>query len=109
MENLKQRWNLKSNWQVLTIILVFAITGSTAALISKPILQELGISKEAFPIFLYFLLYFVILFPIYQVLLVSIGYIFGQFQFFWNIEKKVLRALKLGFIIQLFEKKKGAK
>jgi len=55
MENLKQRWNLKSNWQVLTIILVFAITGSTAALISKPILQELGISKEAFPIIISFL------------------------------------------------------
>jgi hypothetical protein len=43
------------------------------------------------------------------VLLISIGFLFGQFQFFWNIEKKVLRALKLGFIIQLFEKKKGAK
>ncbi len=38
MKNLKQRWNLKSNWQVMTIILIFAITGSTAALISKPIL-----------------------------------------------------------------------
>lgn len=109
MKNLKQRWNLKSNWQVMTIILIFAITGSTAALISKPILQQLGITKDAFPVFLYFLLYFVILFPVYQVLLVSIGYLFGQFQFFWNIEKKVLRALKLGFIIQLFEKKKGAK
>ena len=109
MGNLKQRWNLKSNWQIIAIILVFAITGSTAAMLSKPILHWLGISKETHHIVLYILLYFVIIFPIYQVLLVSFGFLLGQFQFFWNFEKKLLRALKLGFIIQLFENKKGTK
>lgn len=109
MGNLKQRWNLKSNWQIIAIILVFAITGSTAAMLSKPILHCLGISKETHHIDLYILLYFVIIFPIYQILLVSFGFLFGQFQFFWNFEKKLLRALKLGFIIQLFENKKGTK
>jgi hypothetical protein len=109
MANLKQRWNLKNNWQVVVIILVFALTGSTAAMLSKPILNWLGISKDTHHLALYIPLYLVIIFPIYQVLLVSIGFIFGQFDFFWNFEKKLLRAMKLGFIIDLLEKKKGTK
>jgi len=45
MEKLKQRWGLKSNFQVVIILVVFAITGSTAAFISKPILTYLGIER----------------------------------------------------------------
>jgi hypothetical protein len=104
MGNFKDRWNITSNWQVFVIILVFAITGSTAAMISKPILHWLGISKETHHILLYLLLYILIIVPIYQVLLVGIGFIFGQFKFFWAFEKKMLRYMRLGFIIDFFEK-----
>ena len=104
MGNFKNRWNIKSNWQVFVIILVFAITGSAAAMISKPILHGLGITKETHHILLYALLYVVIIFPIYQILLVSIGFLFGQFKFFWSFEKKMLRSLKLGFFVDFFEK-----
>jgi len=105
MGNFKERWNITSNWQVFVIILVFAITGSTAAMISKPILHWLGISKETHHIVLYLLLYILIIFPIYQILLVGIGFLFGQFKFFWAFEKKMLRSMKLGFIVDLFENK----
>ncbi len=104
MGNFRTRWNITSNWQVFVIILVFAITGSTAAMISKPILHWLGITKETHHIALYLLLYILIIFPVYQVLLVAIGFLFGQFKFFWAFEKKMLRALKLGFIADFFEK-----
>ena len=104
MGNFRTRWNITSNWQVFVIILVFAITGSTAAMISKPILHWLGITKETHHIALYLLLYILIIFPVYQVLLVAIGFLFGQFKFFWAFEKKMLRALKLGFIADFFKK-----
>jgi hypothetical protein len=104
MGNFKERWNITSNWQVFVIILVFALTGSTAAMISKPILHWLGVSKETHHIVLYLLLYILIIFPIYQILLVGIGFLFGQFKFFWAFEKKMLRSMKLGFIVDLFEK-----
>lgn len=104
MGNFKERWKITSNWQVFVIILVFAITGSTAAMISKPILYWLGISKETHHILLYLLLYILIIFPIYQILLVAIGFLLGQFKFFWSFEKKILRCIKLGFIADLFEK-----
>jgi len=40
-----------------------------------------------------------LIFPIYQVLLVAIGFLFGQFKFFWAFEKKMLRSMKLGFLL----------
>ena len=104
MGNFKERWNITSNWQVFVIILVFAITGSTAAMLSKPILHWLGISKETHHIALYLLLYILIIFPVYQILLVTIGFVFGQFTFFWKFEKKLLRSVQLGFIANWLDK-----
>lgn len=106
MKNFKKRWNITSNWQVFIILVVFAITGSSAAILSKPILEFLGISKTSVSFVGYYLCYIVIIFPIYQILLVSFGFIFGQFTFFWKFEKKMLESMKLGFLISVFENKK---
>lgn len=103
MGNFKKRWNIKSNWQLFVIIVVFAITGSSAAYLSKPILSMFNITKETVSAWQYYPLYIVLVFPIYQVLLVSLGFIFGQFTFFWAFEKKMLRTCGFGF---LFSKKK---
>ena len=103
MGNFKERWNIKTNWQLFVIIVVFAVTGSSAAYLSKPILAFLGISKSN-P-WTYYPLYIILIFPVYQILLVGYGFIFGQFTFFWAFEKKMLRACRLGFIANWFEKK----
>lgn len=104
MSNFKQRWNITSNWQVFVILVVFAVTGSTSALLSKPILEFIGITKDTVSGWVYYPLYIILIFPVYQVLLVSFGFIFGQFKFFWAFEKKMLRSIKLGFIADYFEK-----
>ncbi|WP_130735024.1 DUF6787 family protein [Flavobacterium sp. J27] len=105
MNKLKQRWNITSNWQLVIIFIVFAITGSTAAYISKPITNTLGITKESMSLWLYWPLRLVLIFPLYQILLVLIGALFGQFKFFWEFEKKMLYKMKLGFIADYFDKK----
>ena len=105
MNNFKERWNIKSNWQLFAVILIFAITGSSAAYLSRPILALFGIAKETVSPWKYYPLYIILIFPVYQVLLVSFGFIFGQFAFFWAFEKKMLHACKLGFIADWFEKK----
>lgn len=104
MEKLKKRWGINSNFQLVVIFIVFAITGSTSAYLSKPVIQWLGISKEALSPWLYIPLRILIIFPVYQVLLVFFGFISGQFRFFWNFEKKMLKAMGLGF---LFKNKKA--
>lgn len=105
MAGFKERWNIKSNWQVFVILVVFAVTGSTAAYLSKPVLALFGIVKGSISNWIYYPLYIILIFPIYQVLLVFYGFIFGQFTFFWAFEKKMLRSMKLGFIADWFEKK----
>src|SRR6476620_11689432 len=98
MASFKERWKITSNWQLVVIFVVFAVTGSTAAYLSKPILTFLGIVRGEISGWIYWPLYIILIFPVYQVLLVSFGFLFGQFAFFWEFEKKMLRSMKLGFI-----------
>jgi hypothetical protein len=99
MEKLKQRWGVQSNFQLTIIFIVFAITGSASAMVSKPVCIWLGITKEDFG-FLFTPIRLILIFPLYQVLLVTIGFLFGQFAFFWKFEKKLLRKLGLGFLFK---------
>ncbi|MDN3594281.1 DUF6787 family protein [Zunongwangia endophytica] len=95
MEKLKERWGLTSNRQLIVIFIVFAITGSTAAKLATPVTAFLGITSEH-GWYIYWPARILLIFPIYQVLLVAIGWIFGQFEFFWAFEKKMLSRFGLG-------------
>lgn len=105
MKKLKERWNIKSNWQLIIIFIVFAITGSTAAYLSKPVTTAIGITKENLSLWIYWPFRLLIIFPVYQILLIVIGTILGQFNFFWEFEKKMLNRMKLGFISDYIDSK----
>jgi hypothetical protein len=94
MNRLKEKWQITSNLQLAIIFIVFAITGSTASKIAAPVVHFFGIYSETNPI-LYWPLRIILIFPLYQVLLVLFGWIFGQFKFFWAFEKKMLRRLRI--------------
>ena len=92
--NLKTKWGIKSNIQIILILIVFAITGSLSLVVSDPMLQFIGLSKESVNPWVLIPLRLIIVFPVYQVLILIIGFIFGQFKFFWQFEKKML--IKMG-------------
>ena len=97
---LKDKWAVESNLQLIIIFIVFAITGTSSVKIAKPLLELMGVEITAFEdIFmgsvLYWILRVVIVFPIYQILLLFFGTIFFQFKFFWKFEKKIL--CRMGF------------
>ncbi|MEL1242774.1 DUF6787 family protein [Flavobacterium sp. DGU11] len=100
MEKLKKRWGITSNYQLVVIFIVFAVTGSSSAYLSKPILAALGFKRDLFSPWLYWPLYIIFIFPIYQVLLVFFGFISGQFKFFWAFEKRMLKAVGFGFLFK---------
>ena len=100
MASFKERWNITSKKQMIIILIVFAITGSSSALLSKPILEFIGIHKDSISAWFYYPLYILLLFPVYQVLLLSFGFLSGQFTFFWAFEKKMLRSVGLGFLLK---------
>lgn len=99
MNKLKERWKIESNYQLTIIIIVFAITGSASAWLSKPFCFWLGITKDDLGLW-FTPVRLLLIFPIYQVLLVTIGFLFGQFKFFWSFEKKMLKRLGLGFLFK---------
>lgn len=98
MEKLKQRWGINSNLQIIVIFIVFAITGSVSGKLAAPLTELIGITKENASGWVYWPIRILLIFPIYQVLLVFFGWLFGQYKFFWAFEKKMLKRLGLGFL-----------
>lgn len=94
-KKLEKKWEVNYKWEMISIFIVFAITGSSSVFIGKPLIKLMGINKENLPAFAYWTLYIILGFIFYQIILVLIGWIFGQHKFFWNFEKKMLR--KIGF------------
>ncbi len=92
---LKDKWNLKSNFQLVIILIVFAITGSGSLYISKPLMEFLSISSENMDIYLYWILRFITVTVVYQFVLLLVAFVFGQFNWFWNFEKKILKKMRL--------------
>ncbi|MEM9833684.1 MAG: DUF6787 family protein [Bacteroidota bacterium] len=100
IEKLKDRWEVKSVWQVLIILVVFACTGFSVLFLKEPLYRLAGITSET-SAWIRVPFYLLTILPAYQILLLGYGFIFGQFRFFWNFEKKVLdRFRKLGELIK---------
>jgi len=99
MKKLKEKWGIKSNFQLVIILVVFAITGSTSAAISNPAIDFLFGEIEING-FLKFMLQLLIIMPIYQVLLLFFGFVFFQFNFFFKFVKKFLKLFGLGFLFR---------
>jgi len=100
MEKLKQRWGIESNWAIVAILIVFAINGSFAAWVAEPITSFFGLSPESINLWIYWPLRILLIFPVYQITLPIVGWIFGQFKFFWEFEKKFLSRVGLGFLFK---------
>lgn len=103
MKKLKERWGIRTNFQLAIVFIVFAITGSASVWVAKPFLHWIGLEglrdgDQLWGHWLYWTLRLLLIFPFYQVLLVCFGWLFGQFRFFWNFERKMLTRLGLGFL-----------
>ena len=82
-------------FQLIIILLVFSITGSVAVVIAKPVLNLIGLERITVVPWIFWPIRILIIFPIYQIIILIIGALFGQFKFFWNFEKKMLSRLGL--------------
>ncbi len=99
MENLKKRWGITSNFQLVIIFVVFAVTGSASAWLSKPVCNLVGITKEDLGLW-FTPVRLILIFPIYPFILMLFGYLFGQSKFFFPFSKKMLRSMGLGFFFK---------
>ena len=100
MHKLKEKWGIKSSFQLILILIVFTINGSLSVFLAKPVMGFINLHKETTHPLLFWPIRIVLIFVIYQITLVIVGTLFGQKEFFWNMEKKMLKRLGLGRIIK---------
>lgn len=92
-KQLKRKWQVSTK-QFMLIICVFAITGTITAYISRMISSWAGFDETTWWVWKVLLSLLVLIFG-YQVIILLVSYLFGQFAFFWNYEKKILTAMRL--------------
>lgn len=96
IQKLRDRWQVKSALQAWIILLVFALTGTTIMFLRRILKANFDWAQTEWFTYSY---YWLIL-PIYNLVLLGYGFLFGQFAFFWNFEKRFF-----GRIVGLFKRK----
>ena len=90
LTRLQEKWGLESLVQVIAVLVVFSLAGSSVVFLRKTFFGLLGFN-ELTPMWLKTITYILFVFPAYQVLLLTYGFVLGQFNFFWEKEKKMAR------------------
>ena len=115
IRRIKNKWGIENNFQFAIILIVFAVTGSVSAKLSGPTAEYFEI--DSLHAILYWPLRLLIVFPIYQILLVWFGFIFGvivsiltlqrdkfKFNFFLKMSilfsKKLAKFLSFGLLFR---------
>lgn len=94
LQRLQTKWKLDSLLQVVLVLVVFACTGFTILFVKNPILNFFGIERGGGQGFINTVLYLILILPLYQIFLLIYGFIFGQFNFFWEKEKQIFRRIR---------------
>jgi len=89
IKRLQDRWQLKYAYQVWLILVVFACTGTTVWLI-KPFVLGLFSNSQGI---VFSIIYYILIFPVYNLILLLYGALFGLFGFFWSREKKMFNKI----------------
>ena len=77
----------KNFFQLFIVFIVFGISGSLSVVISGPLLDLIGLNNFENSI-TKLIIRLLIIFPLYQLILIFIGTVFGQFKYFWEFEKR---------------------
>lgn len=91
VQRLAKRWNV-SPARVGIILVVFACTGFTVLFLKRPLVAWAS-GGEGDPPLLFSILYYILILPVYNLLLLAYGALLGQFSFFWAFEKRFFARL----------------
>ncbi|PPR36817.1 MAG: hypothetical protein CFH30_01231 [Alphaproteobacteria bacterium MarineAlpha8_Bin1] len=94
IHNLVRIFKVKNFFQLLIVFLVFGITGSLSVVLGEYVLFFF-LKDKLEENFFYWFLRVILIFPLYQILLIIVGTIFGEFDYFWKFTKKILKRLNI--------------
>ena len=95
IQNLISKFNAKSKVHLFVIFLIFGLSGSLSLWVSSPIMSALELKSIFNNDVLYVIFRVLIIIPIYQLILIIIATLFGEFEYFWKFEKKILKRIKI--------------
>ncbi len=87
IEKLKSKWSLKSTGQVVIVLIIFSLTGFSILFLKRPVLAF--VTDDGSRGWVFYVLSYLIILPLYNVLILMYGFLFGQFSFFWNYQLKL--------------------
>lgn len=92
-KKLQEKWGLSTRtfW---IVFIAFGLTGTTTAFLTRFVTKWLGMDANSEWYYRLGVRMFMLLFG-YQVILLSYGFLLGQWAFFWKYELKLLRKLKI--------------
>lgn len=90
-KRLQKKWGV-STYQFWIIFIVFGLTGTTTAILTRYITAWLGMNAGTYWVWKVVLRMGMLLFG-YQLILLGFGAFLGQWPFFWKYEKKLLKKL----------------
>jgi formyltetrahydrofolate-dependent phosphoribosylglycinamide formyltransferase len=91
-KRLQDKWGVSTR-QFWIIFIIFGLTGTTTAALTRYITSWLGMDENSFWVWKVLLRVGMLVFG-YQAILLTYGFLLGQWAFFWKYEKKLL--IKLG-------------
>jgi len=86
MDRIKKIFKVTSTYQLIIVFVVFGVTGSLSLVISEYISIFLHLDNIIMSI--------ISILIVYQILLIIIGTLFGEFDYFWEMEKKIISRFK---------------
>ena len=81
----------KKLWSVSVVLLIYACTGMTAVFVSGTVSGALGLQKWSAS---WWLAWLFVIFPLYQVLLLSFAFLFSKYQSFRARYSRLLGGLR---------------
>ena len=78
---------------LILIFIIYGISGSLTLILSEPIIDFIKMNKVVENTFFLIFLRIIIIFPLYQLVLISIATILGEFNYFLSFEKSLLKKL----------------
>jgi hypothetical protein len=91
LQRLAGRWGVGVG-RALIILVVFACTGFTVMFLKRPVVAFFTEEEGGTPL-LFSILYYILILPLYNVVLLVYGALFGQFTFFLDFEKRFLNSI----------------
>ena len=95
INNLISFFGANSKYHLFKIFVIFGLAGSLSVILSDPLLDLVSIEKYISNNFFYWVVRLILIFPIYQFVLIAVALVFGEFSYFKKFFIKFINYFKI--------------